>query len=63
MRIEEAMIAGWAFSVAVKVELGPSSMILESLKPSRWSISSTRDLAVEGKASSQGVSIPTFCTP
>lgn len=57
------MIAGWAFSVAVRVELGPSSMILESLKPSRWSISWTIGLAVDGNASSHGVSIPTFCTP
>jgi len=35
MRIEVAMMAGCAFSVAVRVLFGPSSMILESLYPRR----------------------------
>ena len=56
-------MAGCAFAVSVRVVLGPSSIILESLKPMRWSISSTIGFAVVGKASSHGLSMPTFCTP
>lgn len=60
MMMEEAMMAGWALGVAVKVLLGPSSIRRESRNPRMWSTSSTRGLAVEGKASIHGVSIPTF---
>jgi len=56
-------MAGWATPVAVNALWGPSSIILESLNPIMWSISSTRGVAVLGKASSHGVSIPTLCTP
>jgi len=56
-------MAGWATPVAVKALCGPSSITLESLNPMMWSISSTRGVAVLGKASSHGVSIPTLCTP
>ena len=60
-----AMIAGWAFSVAVRVELGPSDIMVESgvWRCKMESISSRKGLQVLGKALSQGVAMPTRWTP
>lgn len=58
-----AMIAGWAFCVAVKRELGPSAMILDRLQLRVESISSRMGLQVPGKAESQSWVMPTRCTP
>jgi hypothetical protein len=58
-----AMMAGWAFCVAVSRELGPSAMILERLQFSVESISSRMGLQVLGKAESQSWVMPTRCTP
>ena len=58
-----AMIAGWEFSVALSLELGPSAMIFERGIWRCSSISSRKGLQVCGKASSQSVVMPTRCTP
>ena len=53
-----AMMAGWAFSVAVRAALGPSAMVRERGMPRRSSVSWRNGIQVRGKASSQGVAIP-----
>lgn len=57
------MMAGCAFGVAVRVELGPSAIILESGVERMWSISSRNGLQIRGKAETQGVAMPMRCTP
>jgi len=61
--MEVAMMAGWAFSVAVRVELGPLAMMELRGLDRMWSISCRKGLHVLGKASSQGVVMPTRWTP
>ncbi len=56
-------MAGCAFGVAVRVELGPSAMILESGVERMWSISSRNGLQTCGKAETQELAIPMRCTP
>ena len=56
-------MAGCAFGVAVRVELGPSAMILERGVASMWSISSRNGLQVRGKADTHRLAMPMRCTP
>lgn len=58
-----AKMAGCAFSVAVSLELGPDSMMLARSVFRVLLRCSRKGLQVRGKASSQGVAIPTLCTP
>lgn len=57
------MMAGWAFSVAVRVELGPLAIMELRGVERMWSISSRKGLQVFGNASSQGVVMPMRWTP
>lgn len=61
--MEVAKMAGWAFSVAVRVELGPEAMVAESGVWRMSSTSSRKGVQVWGKAVSQGVAIPMRWTP
>lgn len=56
-------MAGCAFGVAVRVEFGPSAMILESGVERMWSISSRNGVQIFGNASTQAVAMPIRCTP
>lgn len=49
--------------MAVRVELGPSAMILESGVERMWSISSRNGVQMRGKAETHGVAMPMRCTP
>lgn len=56
---EVAMMAGWAFSVVVRVELGPLAMRAERGRCKIESVSSRNWLQVRGKAESHGSAMPT----
>lgn len=58
-------MAGWAFWVAVRLALVPEVMrsVSEGEMERVWLISSRRGLTVDGKAASQGSSMPTRWTP
>ena len=56
-------MAGCAFWVAVRVELGPSAMIWESGVERMWSISSRNGVQIRGKAETQPSVMPMRCTP
>lgn len=61
--MEMAKMAGWAFSVAVRVEEGPEAIMLVRLMLSNSFSWSRKGLQVLGNASSQGVAMPTRWTP
>lgn len=47
----------------MRVEFGPSAIILESGVQRMWSISSRKGVQMRGKAETQEVVMPTRCTP
>ena len=57
------MMAGCAFGVAVRVEFGPSAMILERGVERMASISSRNGIQIRGKAETQELVMPMRCTP
>ena len=65
MRSEVAMMAGWAFSVAVRRAEGPEAMMVErGVGRARMaSVSARKARVVRGKAVSQGVVMARRWTP